>query len=178
MRYLHYSAILGALVSAPIIAEVVADDTRLLKVQYSDGAVETYSVHYVANFSSEIHEEGHPSIPLRGWLTDTRQCHWSFNGSIDRQACLVNHGGRTICPAELSRVYHDESAQRGAGGWSFAQGVHPENCGEARPRAQQDVESHRQALINQMPAIIQQDREVLRSQLSQDAQIVSLTETH
>jgi hypothetical protein len=54
--------------------------------------------------------------------------------------------------------------------------MHPENCGMARDRANQEIDDARQQTLADMPSVVEADRDALRHDLAQDGTIVDLQE--
>jgi hypothetical protein len=164
---------LGASAATILAAQEIGHDERTVQVRYQDGSVERYAVNYTAHFESNIWETGKPSTMFHP--IDDRQCHWTARGYIQRDACLTSHSGTPFCNGNWKRIYDRPVVNRG-GGWSISNGMHPENCGMARDRANQEIDDARQQTLADMPSVVEADRDALRHDLAQDGTIVDLQE--
>ncbi|HEX4038645.1 MAG TPA: hypothetical protein VHX37_11355 [Acidobacteriaceae bacterium] len=117
--------------------EVVQTDAKPIKVVYNSGEVEHYIVRWQGTRKIDHHEDGHPSEPLKGWLTDTRQCFWSIDTQILRRVYLLNHNGQEFAQDELTSPLVEHFANKGSD-YVVTQ-LRPENCNDADTRYKSDV---------------------------------------
>jgi hypothetical protein len=68
--------------------ETLQQDAKPITASYESGAVEHYVVRWTGLREVNHREDGHPSEPLKGWFTDTRQCRWEIDSRIVRRAYL------------------------------------------------------------------------------------------
>jgi hypothetical protein len=136
-------------------AETVQTKERTFAVKYKDGTIEHYKVTWIATLDVEVHEDGHPAVPLNGWFTDTRQCHWSLSSHIDRQVAMINKVGQEFAQSNLSRTYRSDFTGKGSDFQVF--GLRPENCNDAAGRRNSDINDARKNLLNVFPGIMEAD---------------------
>jgi hypothetical protein len=156
--------LLAVCIGGTAVARDLANEDRTIAVRFSDGSVERYVVRYQAKLDSTIWEDGHPAEPLKGRFTDTRRCHWRANAAIEREACLTSRSGESFCRGQYSRILNTNVANQGAAGWSLRTGVHPENCGAARPRAQAEIDALERSTVASMRSVIDADQPVLQAE--------------
>jgi hypothetical protein len=141
--------------------ELLQHNTVPLKVTYSNGSVENYIGDWSALLDVQHWEDGHPAVPLKGWLTDTRQCHWSINGKIIRKLFLTNQAGEQFEKKDLAVVYDSTNANKGSDLQLI--GLRPENCGDANERFNSDVNNGRIATRQHFPEVEKNDLETLKA---------------
>ena len=154
-------------------AETVQTKERTFAVKYKDGTVEHYKVTWVATLDIEVHEDGHPSEPLNGWFTDTRQCHWSLSAHIDRQVAMINKVGQEFAQSNLSKTYRSDFTGKGSDFQVF--GLRPENCNDAAGRRDSDINDGRKNLMNVFPGLVEADLGKLKSEVKANAEVVDIS---
>jgi hypothetical protein len=138
---------------------VVGEKTQGYQVKYQDGAVENYVATYTASLNDNMSESGHPSIPLKGWLTDTRQCHWQISSEVVRDLCIVSRSGQQYCQGAFNKVF--SQIKNGKGNDLVLLNLAPEDCGDAGPRHASDVNDVTHQLMEALPAVANQDSQSL-----------------
>lgn len=158
--------------SAPAQSEDLGEKSDTYKVVYKDGNSERYIVKYLAKLDTSWSESGHPAIPLKGWPTDTRQCHWSSSSRVERQACLVSRAGQTFCDSGLTRVFSENKT--GQGNDFKLLDLAPENCGKAAARRDSDFNNARTNVLAVLPAVAAGDRDAVKADLARLADVVAV----
>jgi hypothetical protein len=136
LRLLHV-CILTCLIVGICYADVLQTDSKPITVTYKSGEVEHYIVRWTGSRDVDHHEDGHPSEPLKGWFTDTRQCHWSINSRITRTVYLMNKNGQEFAQQELTTPLVENFANKGSD-FVLTQ-LRSENCGDADARYKSDL---------------------------------------
>ena len=141
--------------------EVLQSDSKPISVVYKTGEVEHYIVKWTGQRVIDHHEDGHPSEPLKGWLTDTRQCYWSIDSSILRRVYLLNKNGQEFAQAELTTPLVNNFANKGSD--FVVTALRPENCGDANARYQSDVANSAQYMAQAFPPNVAKDYQTVIS---------------
>jgi len=149
------SCILGGLLTGVCYAQVLQQDTKPITVNYTSGEVEHYVVKWTGSRDIDHHEDGHPSEPLNGWFTDTRQCHWSIASRIIRKVYLLNHNGQEYAQEEFTTPLVENFANKGSD-FVLTQ-LRPENCGDANARYQSDVADSAKHMADVFPTNVAKD---------------------
>lgn len=150
-----------ALVLAGIASAASADDETVsarqksFRVQYADGASETYVAHYRALVSYRRWQTGEASKPLSGHIIDDRQCHWEIVTQIVREVCLTSRSGQQFCQGALSRIYGTSKAGKGSDFQLLR--LHPETCTSAEARYNSDVNDAKNAVQAALDPIVDGD---------------------
>jgi hypothetical protein len=165
-------ALLGALIGAQSFAETVQSKERTFALKYTDGTVEHYKVTWFATLDPEVHEDGHPAEPLKGWLTDTRQCHWSIASHIDRQVSMVNKVGQTFAQSSLSKTYSSDFTNKGSD--FMVLGFRSENCNDAADRRNSDINNARANLNDVFGGIVDADLSRLKDEVKSNAEVLEV----
>lgn len=175
MNRARFGLIMGVVIataSAPLIAETLRSSEATYRVKYKNGVVERYLVRYTAELDTSWREDGHPAVPSRGWFRDTRQCHWSTSGRIERNVCLVSNAGHTFCQSNLQRVFTASTA--GQGSPFVLTQLAPENCGDTAARRESDFTNARNTVIAAMPGVMASDREAVRTDFRNLGEVVEV----
>jgi hypothetical protein len=154
LRKLLY-CLLGCLLTGACFAQVLQQDAKPITVIYTSGEVEHYVVKWTGTRDIDHHEDGHPSEPLNGWFTDTRQCHWSIASRIIRKVYLLNHNGQEYAQDELTTPLVENFANKGSD-FVLTQ-LRPENCGDANARYQSDVADSAKHMAEVFPSNVAKD---------------------
>ena len=136
-------------------AQILQQDAKPVTVVYGSGEVEHYIVKWTGSRDIDHHEDGHPSVPLKGWITDTRQCHWSIASRIVRKVYLLNHNGQEYVQEEFTTPVVENFANQG-GSFVLTQ-LRPENCGDANPRYESDVANSTKHMADLFPSSVAKD---------------------
>jgi hypothetical protein len=145
-------------------AQVLQQDAKPISVTYTSGEVEHYIVRWTGSREVDHHEDGHPSEPLKGWFTDTRQCHWSIASRITRKVYLLNHNGQEYAQEELTTPLVENFANKGSD-FVLTQ-LRPENCGDANGRYQSDLADSTKHMADAFPSNVAKDYETLIKTMS------------
>lgn len=144
-------------------ANVIQQDAVPLAATLDSGEVRSYLVQWVATISSQKSEIGHPSEPLKGWLTDTRQCKWSIETEITRKVYFINPQEGFATEQSVSKVFSGGSQNEGS---SFVvQTLRSENCNDADARYKKDLNDARSTLMSLFPNTVTKDREVVQADI-------------
>ena len=165
--------IAGALAAQSSVAEVVQSSERTFAVKYKDKTVERYKVSWAAIMDVDVREDGHPAIPKEFKFTDTRQCHWSIKGRVDRAVFMVNRVGQAYGGSTLFRSYNSDFVNKGSD-FVLTQ-LRSENCNDARARRDSDVSNTRNSLLKSFDGIVKGDLEKLKAEVKQNADVVEVT---
>ena len=155
------------------VAQTVATKERSYIVKYQDGTSETYVARYSASVNDNIWEDGHPSIPAKGWFVDTRQCHWHITSQIQRDVCLVSKAGQQFCQGALTRLFGTDYAGKGSD--FVVLKLAPEDCGGARPRHDSDVNNVKQVVAQSIDGVVQKDSQQLEADLKTQLKAISVS---
>lgn len=147
--------VLGSLLICACYADILQQDAKPITVVYKSGEVEHYVVKWTGTRGIDHHEDGHPSEPLKGWLTDTRQCHWTISSQIVRKVYLLNHNGQEYAQEELTTPLVENFANKGSD-FVLTQ-LRPENCGDADARYQSDVADSTKHMAEVFPDNVAKD---------------------
>jgi hypothetical protein len=153
-------------------ADVVTSKARAFTVKYKDGTLERYNVSWVAVYDAEVHEDGHPAIPFQGWLTDTRQCHWSISSHIDRRVAMINKAGESFAESNLSKTYNNDFTNKGSD--FMVLGLRSENCGDARARRESDISNAKTNLLNIFDGLVEADLQKPKNEVKSNAEVVEV----
>jgi hypothetical protein len=153
-------------------AEVATSKQRAFTVKYKDGTIERYNVSWAAIYDGEVHEDGHPAIPLQGWFTDTRQCHWSISSHIDRRVAMINKVGQSFAESNLSKTYNSDFTNKGSD--FMVVGLRSENCGDSRPRRESDISNAKANLLNVFDGLVEADLLRLKSEVKSNGEVVEV----
>jgi len=126
-----------SLIGSCVAADVLQQDAKPVTVVYKNGDVEHYIVRWTGTRDINHYEDGHPSEPLNGWFTDTRQCHWSIDTRVIRKVYIVNHNGQEYVQEQFTTPLVENFANKGSD-FVLTQ-LRPENFGDANARFQSDV---------------------------------------
>ena len=141
--------------------EVTQTDSKPITVSYTVGADEHYIVRWAGTIDIEHHEDGHPSEPLKGWFTDTRQCHWAISSRITRRVFLLNRNGQEYVQEELTTPLTQNFANKGSD--FVVTQLRPENCGDAEGRFQSDVADSKKHMHDVFQQVVTSDFAVVSS---------------
>jgi hypothetical protein len=153
-------------------AQTVQTKERAFTVKYKDGTVERYKVDWAASMNVEVHEDGHPAIPANFQFTDTRQCHWSISGHIDRQVALINKLGQAFAQSSLSKTYSTDFANKGSD--FMVLGFRSENCNDAVDRRNSDINNAKSNLLNVFDGNVNADLAKLKREMKSNAEVVAV----
>jgi hypothetical protein len=135
--------------------ETLQQDAKPITVSYESEAVEHYVVRWTGLRDVNHREDGHPSEPLKGWFTDTRQCFWEINSRIVRRVYLLNHNGQQYAQEELTTPLAENFANKGSD-FVLTQ-LRSENCGDADARFRSDVANSSKHMADVFPANVEKD---------------------
>jgi len=156
MRRLFFGCcILGLVLIGVCYADILQQGSKPVAVKYKNGNVEHYVVKWTGTRTIDHHEDGHPSEPLNGWLTDTRQCHWSISSQIIRKVYLLNQNGQEYAQEELTTPLVENFANKGSD-FVLTQ-LRSENCGDANARYQSDVNDSTKHMSDAFPGVVDSD---------------------
>jgi len=141
------------------LGEILQQDAKPITVLYKSGEVEHYIVRWTGSRDIDHHEDGHPSEPLKGWFTDTRQCHWSIDSRIVRKVYLLNHNGQEYAQEELTTPLVENFANKGSD--FVVTALRPENCGDADARYRSDVADSAKHMAEVFPGNVQKDYQTI-----------------
>ena len=158
---------------SPCIAEQVGEQDQSYIAKFDDGTAERYIARYTGVLNNVINESGHPSEPLKGWFTDTRQCHWQITTEIVRQWCLVSKTGAQFCDGSFKKVW--STLKSGQGSDLVVFDLAPENCGSARLRYNSDVNDLKNKVSSQISNIVKSDIDTLSDEMKNQLKAVSVT---
>lgn len=144
--------------------EIVQQNALPLNVTLDSGADENYLVQWVATIDSQKSETGHPSEPLKGWLTDTRQCHWDIKSEILRKVYYLGPQGQTVTEQSVSKVY--SGGFRNEGNSFVFERLSAENCGDANARYESDVKDAHSAVNSLFPNVVREDQVAVQADIS------------
>jgi len=153
-------------------ARVIRQQAIPVSVTLDSGAVEQYLVHWLGTVASNKFEEGHPAEPLKGWLTDTRQCHWSIQSEVLRKVYYVDQKGQASTENAVSTVFHSGFGNQGSD-FVLTQ-LRPENCGDSAARYQSDVSNAQMAVARTFTSVINEDRIRLSEELRKLPHVVKV----
>jgi hypothetical protein len=145
-------------------AQVVRQDAVPVEVTLDSGVVEKYLVQWLGTVGSSKVEEGHPAEPLKGWFTDTRQCHWSIQSEVLRKVYYIDHDGQVSTDDAVSKVFSSGYGNKGSD-FILTQ-LRPENCNDAAPRYASDLGNAHSAVADRFSTVIVEDRARLVNELS------------
>ena len=165
--------LVGILTAAQCVAETIQTTERAFAVKYKDGTVEHYKVTWLGIVDSEVHEDGHPSVPLNGWFTDTRQCHWSISSHIERQVAMINRVGQTFAQSSLSKSYSSDFTNKGSD--FMVLGFRSENCNDAADRRNSDIGNARSNIISIFGGIVEADLTRLKAEVKSNADVIDVS---
>jgi hypothetical protein len=172
-RYLHIAFLVTcAFMATQSFAETVQTKERTFAVKYKDGTIERYKVTWFANLEVEVHEDGHPAVPLSGQFTDTRQCHWSTSSHIERQVAMINKVGQSFAQSALSKSYASDFTNQGSA--FVVLNFRSENCNDASARRNSDISNARANLNNIFPGIVDADLSRLKAEVKSNADVVNI----
>ncbi len=171
LRNLLFCGLLCVL-CAMCTAQTVQTKERAFTVKYKDGTVERYKVDWTASMNVEVHEDGHPAIPGNFQFTDTRQCHWSISGRIDRQVALINKLGQAFAQSVLSRTYSTDFANKGSD--FMVLGFRSENCNDAAARRDSDINNAKSNLLHVFDSNVDADLAKLKLEMKQNAEVIGV----
>jgi hypothetical protein len=137
-------------------AQTVLQDTQPLYVRLDSGRTDDYYVQWVATIDPLKSETGHPSEPLNGWLTDTRQCKWTIGSQIVRTVFYIDEDGKALKQNSVAAVYSAGFSNEGSD-FVFTN-FRPENCGDAEAKYQSDLKNARSHIREIFPTVIAADR--------------------
>jgi hypothetical protein len=162
------SAVLTCVVTFVAVAAYADENTvgsrqKSYTVDYGNGNKEIYVVKYRAVVSNSKSEDGHPSEPLKGRPTDTRQCHWNIETSIVRDVCLVSASGQQFCQGSLTRVYGTSFSGKGSDFKVLA--LRPENCGDADARYRSDLNNAQNNVQSALSGVADNDVKIVEADL-------------
>ncbi|MBB5337840.1 hypothetical protein [Tunturiibacter gelidoferens] len=157
------SCIVGCWLTGVCQAQILQQDAKPITVVYMSGEVEHYVVKWTGSRDIEHHEDGHPSEPLKGWITDTRQCHWSIATRIVRKLYLLNRNGQEYAQEELTTPLVENFANQGSD-FILTQ-LRPENCGNANSRYESDVANSTKHVAELFPTNVAKDYQVVLNTL-------------
>ncbi len=143
--------------------KIIRQQAVPVKVTLDSGIVEQYLVQWLGTVDFKHYEEGHPSEPLRGWLTDTRQCHWSIQSQVLRKVYYIDQSGHPSTENAVSTVFHSGFGNQGSD-FVFTQ-FRPENCGDSSVRYQSNVNDAQRAVEGKFTSIVNGDRIRLAEEL-------------
>ncbi|MGO9574313.1 MAG: serine protease [Terriglobales bacterium] len=145
-------------------AEVVQQDAIPFVATLESGGNKNYLVQWIATIAPQKSEIGHPSEPLKGWLTDTRQCKWEITTEILRKVYFIDQEGRTATEQSVSKVFSGGFHNEGS---NFVfQNLRAENCGDADARYKSDLKDAHMAVSAVFLQVVREDREVVKADLS------------
>ncbi len=145
--------------------EVIQQD-RSFRVKYADGTQERYLVAYRGYVSQNAHESGGPAIPEKFKFVDDRQCHWTINSRIQRIVNLVHRSGRQIPYEKLSVRWQVPFTGKGSD-FVLTQ-LRSENCNDAWPRFQSDVNDAKGRVRSEFPNVVAADTDTLKKLMSDE----------
>jgi hypothetical protein len=154
------------------VAETVQSKQRTFAIKYKDGTVEHYVVTWFATLELEVHEDGPPSEPLKGWFTDTRQCHWSMSSHIDRQVAMVNKVGQSFAQSSLSKSYSSDFTDKGNNFMVLA--FRSENCNDSADRRNSNINNARANLNNVFDGIVEADLRRLKEEIKTNGEVLEV----
>jgi hypothetical protein len=151
----------------------VRQDSVAVLATLDSGEIDKYLVNWIGTVDATRSEDGHPSEPLRGWLTDTRHCHWNITSEVQRNVYYVDPKGQVSTDDAVSKI---SSVGFGNSGSDFViTQLRPENCGDAAAKYTLDVGSAQSALANKFPEIVVNDRNRLVEEFSKLPHVVKVT---
>jgi|HubBroStandDraft_6_1064221.scaffolds.fasta_scaffold93960_2 hypothetical protein len=154
-------------------AEVIEQDVLPFIAKLDSGELKTYLVQWVATINSQKSETGHPSEPLKGWLTDTRQCHWGIRTEIHRTVYYLDATGKPAVVENATSVFSGGFANQGS---AFVfENLRPENCGDADGRYKTDLKDAHVAVGSVFEKVVKEDRDAVKSELSRLPHVKELT---
>jgi hypothetical protein len=145
--------------------QVVKQQLTPVNVTLDSHVVEKYLVHWLATISYKKGEDGHPAEPLKGWLTDTRKCHWTIQSEVLRKLYYINAEGQPATYIGASRIFHSGFGNQGSD-FVLTQ-LRPENCQDegAVARYMSDLHDARTAVSKKFASVIVEDRKQLAREL-------------
>jgi hypothetical protein len=157
------SGVLGSMfvLACVCYADVLQQDEKPITVTYKSGEVEHYIVKWSGTRDIDHHEDGHPSEPLNGWLTDTRQCYWSIASRITRKVYLLNHNGQEYAQDALTTPLVENFANKGSD--FVVTQLRPENCGDTDARYKSDVANSTKHMSDVFPPNVAKDYQTVIS---------------
>ena len=153
-----------------IEAEEVISKESFFLIKFSDGAVEHYLVRWSGHARTDMREDGHPAVPAKGWFTDTRQCHWTVNGSITREVWLMSRSGRRFRADDFQKIY--EKGKHNKGSDFVVIKLRSENCGDARTRRESDHNDMKNRVRADFPGTVVADLEQVKKDFKSDLEAV------
>lgn len=153
--FLMTAAITIGFVAPANADDVLGTDSRPFQVRYSNGATEKYVVEWTALLSVDRRESGSPAIPAQFQFVDTRRCHWSVRGRVERRVYLMNQAGERFEKKDLATVYDSSSSNEGSA--LKLEQLRSENCNDAQARFESDIRDGRTATTNKLPEVIRND---------------------
>jgi hypothetical protein len=153
--------------------QVLRQQAIPVSVTLNSGAVEQYLVHWLGTVASNKFEEGHPAEPLKGWFTDTRQCHWSIQSEVVRKVYYVDQNGQASTENAVSTVFHSGFGNQGSD--FVLTRLRPDNCGDSAARYQSDVNDAQMAVAGKFASIINEDRIRLAEELRKLPHVVNVS---
>jgi hypothetical protein len=154
-------------------ADVATTKERAFTVKYKDGTLERYNVTWVAVYEPQVREDGHPAIPLQGWFTDTRQCHWSISSHVDRRVAIINKVGQSFSESGLSKTYNSDFTNKGAD--FMLLGFRSENCNDSMARRESDINNAKANLLTIFDGLVEADLQKLKAEVRSNAEVVEVT---
>jgi hypothetical protein len=86
-------------------------------------------VKYLAVLDYRRWETGHPSIPSKGWFTDTRQCHYEMTAYFQRKMCSDDPVTGEQCEGDWTTVMYLPESGSGEP-FNLLKRVRGQNCGD------------------------------------------------
>jgi hypothetical protein len=154
------------------VAEDVQSSERLFAIKYKDGTLERYKVRWVAYANMDVREDGHPAVPLKGWITDTRQCFWTITSHIDRRVYLLNKLGQEFSAQDLFRTYNTDFTNKGSD--FVVLKFRSENCGDCAARRDSDFNNAKTNLRSVYDNAVKIDLDKLKADAKANAEVVSV----
>jgi len=137
-------------------AVVVQQDLLPVTTKLDSGELRTYLVQWIATIGSHKTETGHPSEPLNGWFTDTRQCHWEIRTEVHRTVYFLDPQGKLATAQSASSVFSGGFNNQGS---DFVfQNLRPENCGDAAARYDSDLKNANSTVGTTFAKVVREDQ--------------------
>ena len=136
-------------------SNVVQTAERTFRIKYKDGVVEQFKVRWAGIIENTTREDGHPAIPEKLWFTDTRQCHWTATGRVERHVMLISRGGKEFEDTNKFQVHRSDVQNKGSD--FVLTNLRSENCNDARSRRESDFNNVQTMLIAKFGGITAAD---------------------